>query len=156
MDAKLTLLQRMSFVGVADSGHELKIDGGLDAGGDDSAAHPMELMAMSLGSCTAMDVISILRKKRQDVTAFEVGLHIERATEHPKVFTRAILSYEVCGNNVEEAALRRAIELSALKYCPAQAMLSKAFPMEFKYKIFDAGGGLLVEGFWEPQFAESA
>lgn len=151
MDAKLTNLGHMRFVGVADSGHEVMIDGRADVGGEDTAAHPMELMALSLGSCTAMDVLSILRKKRQAVDGFEVRLHIDRAEGHPRVFTRAAITYEVRGSAVEESAVRRAIELSALKYCPAQAMLSKAFPMEFRYVILETDGTLLKEGVWEPQ-----
>ncbi|MGE5252144.1 MAG: OsmC family protein [Bacteroidota bacterium] len=153
MDAKLTNLGRMQFVGVADSGHEVSIDGRLEVGGDDSAVHPMELIALGLGGCTAMDVLSILRKKRQAVEAFEVRLHLDRAEEYPKVFTRAVITYEVRGSALEEAAVRRAIELSALKYCPAQAMLSKAFPIEYRYILLDTTGALLKEGTWEPQLA---
>jgi putative redox protein len=151
MDAKLTNLGRMRFVGVADSGHEVMIDGRTEVGGEDSAAHPMELMALSLGSCTAMDVLSILRKKRQVVDGFEVRLHIDRAEDHPKVFTKAVITYEVRGRDVEETAVRRAIELSVLKYCPAQAMLSRVFPMEFRYVLLETDGSLLKEGVWEPQ-----
>jgi putative redox protein len=151
MDAKLTLLERMTFQGVADSGHEIIIDGRKEVGGDDSAVHPMELMALSLGSCTAMDVVSILRKKQQDVAGFEVRLHIDRAAEHPKIFTRAVLTYEVRGENIEETAVRRAMALSLEKYCPAHAMLSKVFPMEYRFIILDRRGELMIEGIWEPQ-----
>ena len=73
MDAKLTLLEHMTFLGVSDSGHQVRIDTGADAGGDDSAARPIELLGMSLGACTGMDVISILRKKRQVVTRHEIS-----------------------------------------------------------------------------------
>jgi putative redox protein len=110
----------------------------------------MELMALSLGSCTAMDVLSILRKKQQDVSAFEVRLHIDRAADHPKVFNRAVITYEVRGENVEEAAMRRAISLSLQKYCPAHAMLSRVFPMEYHYIILGRQGELVTEGAWEP------
>jgi putative redox protein len=72
-----------------------------------------------------MDVISILRKKRQDVTSFEVRVDAPRAEEHPKVFTQAIILYLISGHKVDEAAVRRAIELTAKSYCPAQAMLGK-------------------------------
>jgi putative redox protein len=150
MNAKVTLLERMTFVGVADSGHEIRIDTHPEVGGDDSAIQPMELIALSLGSCTAMDVISILRKKKQDVTGFEVRLHMDREREHPRVFTKAIITYDVRGNSMQEYAVLRAIELSALKYCPAQAMLSKAFPMEFRYEIRTQNGDLIKEGAWEP------
>jgi len=151
MDAKLTLLERLTFVGSANSGHEVRIDSRKEIGGDDSAVHPMELMALSLGSCTAMDVVSILRKKQQDVTGFEVRLHIDRASDHPRVFTRAEISYDIRGEKVEESAVRRAISLSIGKYCPAHAMLSKVFPMEYRYIIRDRQGDLVTEGVWEPQ-----
>lgn len=151
MDAKVTLLERLSFVGVADSGHPVKIDGRKEVGGDDSAAHPMELMAFSLGSCTAMDVVTILRKKQQDVSGFEVRLHIDRAADHPRVFTRAVLTYEVRGENVDEVAVRRAIALSVMKYCPANAMLSRLFSMEYRYRILTRDGELQTEGIWAPQ-----
>jgi hypothetical protein len=87
-----------------------------------------------------MDVISILQKKRQEVTSFDVHVHTDRAHEHPKVFTRAIITYELHGRSLDEAAVLRAIELSATKYCPAHAMLSKAFPIEMRYQIFEEGG----------------
>ena len=118
-----------------------------------SAARPMELVAMALGSCTAMDVISILRKKKQDVMDFEVSVHAERAMEHPKVFTGAVLTFKVTGRAIEEAAVLRAIELSARKYCPVQAMLSNSFPIDLKYSIMDEEGCPVAEGLVEPEFA---
>jgi putative redox protein len=106
---------------------------------------------VSLAGCTAMDVISILNKKRQDVTDFEVKVNAPRADGHPKVFISARIDYLVTGHSVDEAALVRAIELSATRYCPAQAMLGKAFPMELHYQIFEEKDGkreLVTEGVW--------
>jgi putative redox protein len=99
-----------------------------------------------------MDVISILRKKQQKVSSFDVNVSAERAEEHPKVFTKAVITYVLHGQGLDEAALLRAIELSALKYCPAQAMLSKAFPMELRYQIYE-GDVLAQEGTWQPPVA---
>jgi putative redox protein len=117
----------------------------------------MELIAIGLAGCTAMDVISILQKKRQDITACEVRVEAGRAEEHPKVFTSAIITYELTGRSLDEAALVRAIDLSATRYCPAQAMLGKAFPMELRYQIYeDEGGGkkrLVKEASHPPQQA---
>ena len=94
-----------------------------------------------------MDVISILSKKQQLVADFQIKFHGDRANEHPKVFTASVIEYQIYGTNVDEAAVIRAIELSAEKYCPAQAMLSKAFPIRLIYKIFDtASKTLLKEG----------
>jgi putative redox protein len=134
MEIKLNWNGGMSFEGAGDSGFVQKMDG------ENNAARPMEFIALGLAGCTGMDVISILQKKKEPVTNFQVMLHAERVEEHPKVFSRAIIEYLVTGKDVNEAALLRAIELSAEKYCPAQAMLSKAFPIETIYKIFDEDG----------------
>jgi len=81
------------------------------------------------------------------VTDFKVNFHGDRAADHPKVFTESVIEYQIYGSNVDEAAVVRAIELSADKYCPAQAMLSKAFPIRLTYKIFDGETkALLKEG----------
>jgi putative redox protein len=88
-----------------------------------------------------MDVISILQKKRQAVTAFEVQVHTSRAEQHPKVFTSAEIEYIVVGHDLDEAALLRAIELSATRYCPAQAMFEKVFPISLKYHLFEDENG---------------
>jgi putative redox protein len=111
-------------------------------------------MVVSLAGCTAMDVVSILAKKKQDVTAFEVKVHASQASERPKVFTQAVVTYLVTGHRVDEAAVLRAIELSATKYCPAQAMLGKIVPMELAYEIYeDEGAGksrLTKQGTYRP------
>jgi putative redox protein len=138
MEIKLNWNGGMSFEGAGDSGFVQKMDG------DNNAARPMEFIALGLAGCTGMDVISILEKKKQLVTNFQVMLHAERVEEHPKVFSRAIIEYLVTGKDVDEAALLRAIELSAEKYCPAHAMLSKAFPIEMIYKIFDEDGKTIL------------
>jgi putative redox protein len=104
-------------------------------GGDNDGFRPMELIAIGLAGCTAMDTISILLKKRQEITSFEVIVHAERADEHPKVFTNITVEYLIEGHAVDPAAVERAIELSATKYCPAQAMLEKAARIEHKYSI---------------------
>lgn len=135
MEAKVTWQGRMSFIGEADSGFPVRLGTDPAVGGDNDGTRPMELIAMGLAGCTAMDVISILHKKRQDVTALEVRVHAERANEHPKVFTRITIEYLVEGRNVDQVAVERAIELSETKYCPAQGMLSKLMPIESTYTI---------------------
>jgi putative redox protein len=141
--AKVTWKQRMSFTGTGESGFEVPLGTDAGVGGDEDGFRPMELFATALAGCTAMDVISILRKKSQDVTAFEVQVHAARAEEHPRVFIRAMIEYFITGHAVEAAAVVRAIELSATRYCPAQAMFAKVFPMDLKYHIYeqDANGG---------------
>ena len=154
MDAKVTWSQGMSFTGSADTGFNVPLGAHPSVGGANDGFRPLELMAVSLAGCTAMDVISIIQKKKQDVTAFEVQVHAEQKNEHPHVFTKAVITYLVTGHNVDEAALLRAIELSATKYCPAQSMLAKAFPMDLMYEIYEEKDGakeLVKQGKWEPK-----
>jgi putative redox protein len=142
VEAQVTWKGKLSFNGTADSGFEMPLGTEKSVGGDEDGFRPMELIAMGLAGCTAMDVISILAKKRQQVTAFDVQVHADRSENHPKVFTHAIIDYIVIGHNLDESAVVRAIELSATRYCPAQAMLEKVFPIELHYHIYeDEGNG---------------
>lgn len=138
MEAKVSWQKELSFVGVADSGFEIKLD---SHSGPQTGAGPVEMVAISLAGCTAMDVIAILNKKQQDVTSFDVKVHADRASDYPKVITKAVLEYVVVGRKLDEAALIRAIELSMTKYCPVHAMLSKAFPTDIRYSIYEETGG---------------
>lgn len=151
---KVTWQENMHFSGTADSGFEIQMDAKQEVGGQGKGFIPMELMALSLAGCTAMDVISILRKKRQDVTAFEVRVDAPRAQEHPKVFTRATIEYLVTGHDVDEKAVIRAIELTSKTYCPAQGMLAKVMPIDLHYKVFEEKDGeqtLVSEGEYTPE-----
>jgi putative redox protein len=153
MNATVTWKGRMSFAGKADSGFGVDLGTTSELGGDNDGFRPMELMALSLAGCTAMDVISILNKKRQVVSDFQVSVQAERTGEHPKVFTHAVILYRVTGQGVQQDALLRAIELSATRYCPAQAMLGRLMPIELRYEIYEATGEnqtLTVQGSWSP------
>jgi putative redox protein len=110
----------LRFLGATDSGHVVAFD---DESGD-SGARPMEAVLAALGACTAMDVLSILRKKRQPVSRYRVRVEGEQRAEHPRVFTAIRVVHEVDGHEVEREAFRRAIELSAERYCPVGAMLA--------------------------------
>lgn len=158
MNASVTWHDGLSFTGTADTGFEVPLGASPAVGGANDGLRPMELMAMSLAGCTAMDVISILRKKRQDVTAFDVKVHTERADQHPKVFTSAVIEYEVTGHDVKESAVLRAIELSAKTYCPAQGMLSRIMPIRIDYAIYEGSGTgdrtLMTHGQWSSEDAE--
>lgn len=138
METKVTWKSRMSFTGSNTSGFEVPLGTDPSVGGDNDGFRPMELIAIGLAGCTAMDTISILQKKRQDITAFEVVVHADRGEEHPKVFTKIALEYLIEGHQVDPSAVERAIELSATKYCPAQAMLEKAVQIEHTYSIKEA------------------
>ncbi|NQS91415.1 MAG: OsmC family protein, partial [Chloroflexi bacterium] len=137
MNAKVEWKGKLTFTGTADSGFEVPLDSYPEVGGDDDGFRPMELMALSLAGCTAMDVISILQKKRQEVADYQVKVETERANQHPKVFTKAVIEYHVAGKEISESALTRAMELSADSYCPAQAMLGKIIPLGLKYFIYE-------------------
>ena len=153
MQAKVIWQENMAFTGTADSGSTIQLDAKKEVGGEGRGFIPMELMALSMAGCTAMDVVSILRKKRQDVTDFEVRVDAPRAEEHPKVFTRAVIDYFVTGHTIDEKAVFRAIELTAENYCPAQAMLGKVMPIDLRYHIFEEEAGvrkLVAEGVYSP------
>jgi len=135
MEAKVIWKQRMSFEGTADSGFSVPLGTVPQVGGDDDGFRPLELIAIGLAGCTAMDVISILQKKRQKVSEFEVRVHADRADEHPKIFTNIQIHYKIKGENLSKEAVERAVQLSEEKYCPAQAMLKKIVPMDLKISI---------------------
>jgi len=137
MDVKVIWQQGLTFTGTADSGFSVPLGADPGVGGADDGFRPLELMAVSLAGCTAMDVISILKKKRQDVTAFEVRVHAKRAQTHPRVFTQIKVEYLVTGHHVGPAAVERAMELSKTTYCPAQAMLARVAEIELSYQIIE-------------------
>ena len=127
----------LSFDGMAESGYTLPLGTSPDVGGANDGFRPLELMALSLIGCTAMDVISIMLKKREQITDFNVEVHIERAKKHPKVFTSAVVDFHATGIGIDEDALLRSIELSAEVYCPSQAMLKEVMPIKIRYHIYE-------------------
>lgn len=135
MEAKVVWKSRMSFNGSSESGYWVPLGTSPSVGGENDGFRPMELIAIGLAGCTGMDVISILEKKKQNVTNFEVRVHAENAVEHPKVFTSIEIEYVVQGVGIDAAAVERAVELSETKYCPAQNMLGKAVPITHKISI---------------------
>lgn len=153
MKAAVQWKENMTFIGTPDSGFSVQMDADSSFGGTNQGIRPMEMVALGLASCTGMDVISILRKKRQQVTQFEVRVNAPRSAEHPKVFTRALITYIVAGTDIDEVAVLRSIELSMTKYCPVQVMLSQAFPMELHYEIYedepDGTRRLVSQGIWQ-------
>jgi putative redox protein len=137
MQAEVTWEKDLIFTGMADSGYPVKLD---SESSPETGVGPVELVAMALAGCTAMDVISILTKKKEQVSTFNVKVKAERATDYPKVISHASLEYVVVGRNIKEESVLRAIELSITKYCPVHAMLEKAFPIELNYSIYEDRG----------------
>lgn len=132
------------------SGHELVVD---DRDGD-SGPRPTELVVAGLGACAAMDVVSILRKKRQEFARFDVHVRASQRDEYPQIFTSIELVIEVEGPGVSVAAVRQAIELAATKYCSVSAMLAAgATEIHHRYRVigtgpipFDEAGEVRVSG----------
>ena len=127
----------MSFEGKVASGHDVHMDAGESSGGADSAPRPVEILLSSLGGCTGMDVISVLRKMKTEPKSLQIEVHDERAPEYPKVITKLHLVYRVEGE-VPEGNLAKAIELSLTKYCPIANTLSGV--SEITYEFFVKAG----------------
>ena len=123
MQARIKWVENAAFVGETGSGHAMVIDGPADIGGRNLGPRPMELMLLSVGSCSAVDVLHILKKSRQDVAGCEVEVKGTRAETDPKIFTAIHLHFIVSGRNLGEQQVKRAVELSAEKYCSASIML---------------------------------
>lgn len=133
--ATVSYVQGLQFVGTASSGHAIVMDGDPEAGGSNTAPKPMELLLLGLGGCSGMDVVSILRKKRQDITGLEIHIKGKRADTYPKNFTEIDLEFIVNGKNISEDAVKRSIELSVNKYCSVKATLEGAATIRSSYKI---------------------
>lgn len=126
MNVKIQWAGEACFKGTSGSGHQVTMDGPPDHGGKDQGARPMEMMLLGLGGCTSFDVMNILKKSRQDITDCVTDITAERADAIPAVFTRIHIHFTVTGRNLKESQVRRAVELSAEKYCSASIMLSQA------------------------------
>jgi putative redox protein len=119
------------FAATSPSGHSLAIDSDRES---NKAPGPMELVLMALGACTATDVVIVLQKKRQKLAALEVIVSGERAAEPPTVWTKIEMLYRLKGQ-LEEAAVKHAIELSQEKYCSVEAMIKKTATVTYRYEI---------------------
>ncbi|HEY4720911.1 MAG TPA: OsmC family protein [Anaerolineales bacterium] len=123
----------LAFAATGGSGYSMRFDNPSGPKG----ASPMEMVAMAAGGCTAADVIDILRKKRQDVTGFEVNVVGLRSSEHPMVFTEIDLEYVVRGRSIDPKAVERSIELSLTKYCSVNSMLQHSVKINSRYRIIE-------------------
>ena len=123
--AKVSWVDGALFVAEGGSGHTITMDGAADIGGRNLASRPMEVMLMGMGGCTAIDVVSMLKKQRQEIEGVEVSLSGERAGGHPMVYTEVKVVYTVRGRKLNRALVERAVSLSDEKYCSATAMFKK-------------------------------
>jgi putative redox protein len=136
-EAKVTLVKDMQFDGKAASGHHLTMDADDAAGGHNAGFRPMELLLVGFGGCSGMDVISILRKKRQQVSGLEINIKGEKTSDAPKIYKEIHIEYVVKGIGVEKGAVERAIMLSLEKYCSVGATLAKAGTITHSYRIIE-------------------
>jgi putative redox protein len=145
-DVSAELMTGMRFCVRTGSGHEVEIDASTDVGGVNAGPRPMELLLAALAGCGAMDVISILRKMRQQVTSYRVEAHGEQAVEHPRTYVQIDLVHNIAGDGIVERDARRAILLSMSRYCPVFATIAPSAPIAVRYKIADRAGRPSVEG----------
>jgi putative redox protein len=134
LTASVSWVDGLQFVAESGSGHGIVVDTREEFGGHNRGPRPMELLLIGLSGCTAMDVISILKKKRQPVRDLKVFASGEQAAEHPKYFTKIHLEYVAYGN-VDEQALARAIQLSEERYCSAAATLRGKSEITSSYRV---------------------
>jgi len=128
-------VEQVSFLGETESGHAIVMDGAPEGGGRNLAPRPMETVLVGTGGCTAYDVVSILRKARQQLSDCVVEVKAERAAQDPKVFTRIHFHFIVTGHNIDAKHVERAIALSADKYCSASIMLAKTAEITHDFEI---------------------
>lgn len=138
MKARIKWVEDMMFVGESGSGHALVIDGPPEYGGRNLGIRPMELLLQGLGGCTASDVMLILKKSRQQVTDCVVEIEAGRAETEPKVFTHIHVHFIVTGVGLKENVVKRAVQLSAEKYCSASIMLGKTAEISHDFEIREA------------------
>ena len=137
MKSRIKWVEGVMFVGESDSGHSVVMDGPPESGGRNKGVRPMELMLMGMGGCTSFDVIHILKKARQPVSDCVAEIEADRADSEPKVFTRIHIHFIVSGKGLKENQVKRAVELSAEKYCSASIMLGKTAEISHDYEIVE-------------------
>ncbi|RPI37191.1 MAG: OsmC family peroxiredoxin [Nitrospiraceae bacterium] len=135
--AKVTYLNGMQFVGEADSGHAIVMDGAPDVGGRNTGLRPTELLLLGIGGCSGMDIVSILKKKKQDVKGVEINVDGRKADSYPQKFTEIQLEFVITGKNISEEAVKRAVQLSMEKYCSVKATLEGSSKITYSYKIIE-------------------
>jgi len=140
MKAKVKWTGYMSFVGESGSGHCVTMDGAPEAGGRNLAPRPMEMVLMGLGGCSGIDVLSILRKGRQRVSACEISIEAERADAVPAVFTRIHIRFRLRGERLDRSKVARAVSLSMEKYCSVTRMLEKTAAITHDFEIAESAG----------------
>lgn len=135
MKARVKWIEGMAFVGETESGHAVVMDGPADIGGRNLGPRPMEMLLLGAGACSSVDVVSILKKGRHDVTDCWVEMDADRAATEPKVFTKIHMHFVVVGKSLKAEAVERAVKLSAEKYCSASIMLGKSAEVTHDFEV---------------------
>jgi putative redox protein len=136
-EAKVTYVDGLQFVGEASSGHAIVMDGDSEVGGHNTGLRPMELLLVGIGGCSGMDVVSILKKKKQDLKGLEVNIIGRKAENYPKKFTDIELEFIIKGKSISEDAAKKAVELSMEKYCSVKATLEGSAKVTWSWKIIE-------------------
>ena len=135
--AKVKYIDGLQFVGQADSGHAIVMDGDANGEGKNTGLRPMELLLIGIGGCSGMDIVSILKKKREKVRDVEINVNGKKAEDYPQKFTDIDIEFVVKGKNLSEAAVKRAVQLSMDKYCSVKATLEGTAKVTYKYIIVE-------------------
>lgn len=138
MKVRVKWVEDLLFLGESGTGHTVVMDGPKELGGHGTGIRPMEMLLLGLGGCSAFDVVQILTKSRQDIRDCVVEIASERSEEAPKVFTKIHVHYTITGKKLKEMQVKRAVDLSAEKYCSASLMLAKTAKIIHHYEIIDA------------------
>ena len=137
MNISVNWVDGMLMVGKSHSGHSITMDGPPEIGGDNLGVRPMEMLLLGVAGCTMIDVVTTLKKMRQELTHCETKVNAERAVDHPKVFTDIHIQFFVKGNDLDSKKVEKAITLSAEKYCSASIMLGKTASISHDFEILE-------------------
>ena len=138
MKARIKWVENVCFLGESETGHAVVLDGAPEAGGRNLGMRPMEMLLIGMGACTSFDVVTILKKSRQDISDCVAEISADRADEIPKVFTKIHVHFVVTGKELNAGQVERAVKLSAEKYCSASIMLSKSVDITHDFEIVEA------------------
>ena len=137
MNISVNWVDGLLMVGKSDSGHTITMDGPPESGGENLGVRPMEMLLLGVAGCTMIDVVTTLKKMRQDLSHLETKINAERATDHPKVFTDIHIQFILKGQNLDEKKVDKAITLSAEKYCSASIMLGETATITHDFEVFE-------------------
>ena len=137
MNISVNWVDGLLMVGKSDSGHTITMDGPPESGGENLGVRPMEMLLLGVAGCTMIDVVTTLKKMRQELSHLETKISAERATDHPKVFTDIHIQFILKGQNLDEKKVDKAITLSAEKYCSASIMLGETATIKHDFEIIE-------------------